>query len=122
MTYPAIDKYNEAVQKPQIAFVDPTLQRGQVASNAFGLPIALGGGSALTYTVTSSGKKFAVRCFHKEVQGLQNRYAKISSTLATISNSCFVGSSINSPVSASRVPRILSSGWIGPMARLSASG
>ncbi|KAF0146138.1 MAG: hypothetical protein FD153_180 [Rhodospirillaceae bacterium] len=91
MAYPAIDKYNEAVQEPQIAFVDPTLQRGQVTVNAFGLPLALGGGFALTYTVTSSGKKFAVRCFHKEAQGLQNRYAKISSTLAAISNSCFVG-------------------------------
>lgn len=91
MAYPAIDKYNEAVQKPQLAFVDPVLQKGQVASNAFGLPIALGGGFALTYTVSSSGKKFAVRCFHKEAKGLQERYAKISSTLATISNANFVG-------------------------------
>lgn len=91
MAYPAIDKYNEAVQKPQLAFVDPVLQKGQVTSNAFGLPIALGGGFALTYTVSSSGKKFAVRCFHKEAKGLQERYAKISSTLATISNANFVG-------------------------------
>lgn len=91
MVYPAIDKYNEAVQKPQTAFVDPTLQRGQVALNAFDLPIALGGGFALIYTVTSGGKKFAVRCFHKEARELQDRYAKISATLASISNSNFVG-------------------------------
>ncbi|MBF0270356.1 MAG: serine/threonine protein kinase [Alphaproteobacteria bacterium] len=91
MAYPAIDKYNEAVQKPPLAFVDPVLQKGHVASNAFGLPIALGGGFALTYTVSNSGKKFAVRCFHKEAKGLQERYAKISSTLAAISNSNFVG-------------------------------
>ncbi|MBI2254759.1 MAG: protein kinase family protein [Proteobacteria bacterium] len=86
-----MDEYNGAVQAPKIAFVDPILQRGQVATNGMGIPIALGGGFALTYTVSSGGKKFAVRCFHKQAPGMQERYAKISSMLASANSNNFVG-------------------------------
>ena len=91
MSYPSMDQYQEAVQDPQRAFVDPALQQGKVLANGMGLPLALGGGFALTYTVNAGSRKFAVRCFHKQAAGLQNRYAKIGAALANVGGTNFVG-------------------------------
>jgi hypothetical protein len=54
------------------------------------LPLALSGGFALTYKVSSGNKKFAVRCFHREVPQVQTRYARISLKLETLSSPYFV--------------------------------
>jgi hypothetical protein len=58
-----------------------------VATTPLGLPLALSGGFALTYTVQVGRRKLAVRCFHKEVPDAQNRYAKISAKLRSLSSS-----------------------------------
>jgi len=89
--YPSMDQYNDAVQHAGTAFIDPVLKGGKVATNGLGLPIALGGSFALTYMVTTSARKFAVRCFHKAANGLETRYPKISHTLNTIGMQYFVG-------------------------------
>ena len=68
-----MDQYNDAVQHPQTAFSDPVLKAARIATNGMGLPIALGGGFALTYSATAQGRKFAIRCFHKEAKGLEAR-------------------------------------------------
>lgn len=91
MTLPLIDQYNDAVQNPQSAFTDPVLKSAQPKTNAYGIPQALGGSFALTYTFTSAaGQKWAVRCFHKAVAGLGERYAQISQTLNRLNNRYFV--------------------------------
>ena len=90
MSYPQITDFQDAVQNPGSAFSDPQLQRGSVKENGLGLPIALSGGFALTYTVENSGKKFAVRCFHREVPEAQNRYSAISQKLRALNSSYFV--------------------------------
>jgi hypothetical protein len=69
-SYPSRDQYNDAVQHPQTAFTDSALKTAKIATNGLGLPIALGGGFALTYTATTRGRKYAIRCFHKEAPGL----------------------------------------------------
>ena len=56
-----------------------------------GLPIALGGGFALTYTAAAQGRKFAVRCFHKEAKGLEARYAHVDKGLRAAGGPYFVG-------------------------------
>lgn len=89
MTYPTIDQYVEAVQNPN-AFSDPTLKQGRVATNSLGLPLVLGGGFALTFTVTSDSRKYAVRCFHKESPGIEERYDKISKGLSRFPDGPFV--------------------------------
>ena len=90
MSYPQIVEYNAAVQDPRHTFSDPELKAGRVAETPLGLPLALSGGFALTYTVQSGSKKFAVRCFHREVPQVQNRYAKISSKFRSLASSYFV--------------------------------
>ena len=89
MSYPSLEQYNEALQHPQLALVDPELKKGTIAKNGLGLPLALCGGFALTYTV-STPKKYAVRCFHKQSNALEGRYRAISSTLRALRSSYFL--------------------------------
>jgi hypothetical protein len=89
--YPALNEYNEAVQHPQTAFNDAVLKKGNVEKTGFGLPRALGGGFAITYTIDSGNKKFAVRCFHKAAPDLEQKYRRISSALSVDRSGYFVG-------------------------------
>ncbi len=91
MPIPTPDLYNDAVQNPKLAFSDAELKAATADRNGFGIPKALGGGFAITYRMTSSnGKSYAVRCFHKEVRDLQDRYSRIDSCLKQIGSSLFV--------------------------------
>lgn len=90
MPLPAPDAYNDAVQAPRLAFSDLVLAGGTVDCNGFGIPKALGGGFAITYRVSGGGRAFAVRCFHKEVHDLQDRYRLIHTSLRANKLPCFV--------------------------------
>lgn len=88
---PTMDQYNDAVQHPQTAFTDSALKAAKIAINGMGLPVALGGGFALTYTATAQGRKYAIRCFHKEAKGLEARYGQIDKGLRAAGGPYFVG-------------------------------
>ena len=90
MPYPQIVEYQEAVQHPSQAFIDPELKQGTVAENSLGLPLVMSGGFALTYAVTTARRKCAVRCFHREIPAIQQKYDAISKKLRSLSNGCFV--------------------------------
>jgi hypothetical protein len=90
MPYPQITEYQEAVQHPPQAFIDPELKQGTVAENNLGLPLVMSGGFALTYAVTTPRKKCAVRCFHREIPEIQQKYDAISKELRSLANGCFV--------------------------------
>ena len=89
--YPTMDQYNDAVQNPSLAFSDASLKTAKIAVNGMGLPVALGGGFALTYSATASGKKYAIRCFHKEAKGLEARYADVANALKALTTPYFIG-------------------------------
>jgi hypothetical protein len=88
--YPGIAEYNQSAQNPATAFTDPELAGGTLATSALGLPIVLGGGFALTYTVSAKAQKFAVRCFHRYVPDLKERYAQISDAISGLRSKHFV--------------------------------
>jgi hypothetical protein len=90
MAYPQITEYLEAVQHPAQAFIDPDLKQGTVAENNLGLPLVMSGGFALTYAVTTPRRKCAVRCFHREIPAIQQKYEAISKKLRSLRNGCFV--------------------------------
>lgn len=90
MSYPSLEQYNEAFQHPQLALVDPELKQGSIATTGLGLPLALCGGFALTYTLKFGSKKFAVRCFHKQSNALEKRYSSISNRLKSLRSPYFV--------------------------------
>ena len=90
MPYPQITEYHEAVQHPQLAFIDPELRQGTVAENNLGLPLVMSGGFALTYAVTTARRKCAVRCFHREIPAIQQKYDAIAKKLRSVPNGYFV--------------------------------
>src|SRR5258708_20813515 len=90
MAYPQIVEYHEAVQHPSQAFIDPELKQGAVAENSLGLPLVMSGGFALTYAVTTPRRKCAVRCFHREIPAIQQKYNAISKKLRSLASGFFV--------------------------------
>ncbi|WP_018990877.1 protein kinase family protein [Aromatoleum toluclasticum] len=91
MAYPSLEQYQETLQHPASAFADPLLAKGRIRTSGLGLPVVVSGGFALTYAVElSPGKKYAVRCFHREAKDLERRYAAISRKLQGLNSSYFV--------------------------------
>src|SRR5580704_17398970 len=89
--YPQIIDYNEAVQNPATAFIDPELQQAETKENAIGLPLVLSGGFALTYMLIGAKRKIAVRCFHRQIPAVEQKYAAISRTFRSLNSRYFVG-------------------------------
>ncbi|WP_323885901.1 protein kinase family protein [Aeromonas veronii] len=90
MAYPTLEQYNEALQSPQLVLQDAELKHGTLKTTGLGLPLALCGGFALTYTVQAGGKKFALRCFHKESRELERRYQAISVRIKQLASPYFL--------------------------------
>jgi hypothetical protein len=82
MGWPLSQDYNEAIQSPGLNFADPVLRRGEAFVNALGLPMPHSGNFADVYEVRCpDGTRWAVKCFTREVPGLHERYAEISTHL-----------------------------------------
>lgn len=90
MAYPSLEQYNEAFQVHSMSLGDAELKSGSVSTTGLGLPLAISGGFALTYTIKSGQKKFAVRCFHRESKALERRYSAISHRLASLKSPYFL--------------------------------
>lgn len=90
MAYPSLEQYNQAFSAHSTLLADPELRSGALAKSGLGLPLAISGGFALTYTITGQSGKFAVRCFHRESKGLERRYAAISKKLASLRSPYFL--------------------------------
>jgi serine/threonine protein kinase len=90
VAYPTLEEYNEAFQNPQVALIDPVLKKGTIATTGLGMPLALCGGFALTYTISASSLKYAVRCFHKQSSELEKRYKFIASRIKSLNSPYFL--------------------------------
>jgi len=90
MAYPSLEQYNQAFQLHTKLLTDPELKSGTVATSGLGLPLAISGGFALTYTIKAGTKKYAVRCFHRESKALERRYEAISKRIASLRSPYFL--------------------------------
>lgn len=90
MPYPSLEQYNQAFQLHSKLLTDPELKSGTVATTGLGLPLAISGGFALTYTIKAGPKKYAVRCFHRESKALERRYEAISKKIASLQSPYFL--------------------------------
>jgi hypothetical protein len=91
MHYPSYEQFNIAFQSDQSPLTEPKLHTGTVAKTGWGLPLAISGGFALTYTITTQeSKKYAVRCFHRESKALEARYKAIARRLAELHSPYFL--------------------------------
>jgi hypothetical protein len=78
MAWPMSQDFNEAIQSPAICFEDADLRHGTVVVNKLGLPLPRSGNFADVYAVTSGTRRWAVKCFTRQIPGLRERYAEIS--------------------------------------------
>jgi len=90
VAYPTLEQYNQAFSAHSSLLTDPELRAGTLSKSGLGLPLAISGGFALTYTITAKTGKYAVRCFHRESKGLERRYSAISKKLATLRSPYFL--------------------------------
>jgi serine/threonine protein kinase len=78
MPWPLSQDYNEAIQSPSQCFADPELRQGEAVTNDLGLPAPRSGNFADVYALVSGPRKWAVKCFTRQIPGLQERYQQIS--------------------------------------------
>ncbi|MDO4636958.1 MAG: serine/threonine protein kinase [Lautropia sp.] len=90
MAYPSFEQYNQAFSAHSALLTDPDLRAGTLTTSGLGMPLAISGGFALTYTVNTGSGKFAVRCFHRESKGIERRYSAISKKLASLRSPYFL--------------------------------
>jgi len=83
MPWPQPTDYNAAIQNPSFCFSDADLRQGTAAGDPIlGVPTPRSGNFAAVYQMfCSGGQTWAVKCFTREVRGLQERYHAISSHL-----------------------------------------
>lgn len=82
MRYPSASAYQEAVQFPASAFVDPELQAAEPDENALGLPQVVSGAFAVVFSLRRAGMRWAVKCFLTEAPDQAARYRAVSRHLA----------------------------------------
>lgn len=94
MPWPSIADFTAAVQNPAVCFQggDPELAAGQVGLHpARGTPLVYSGNFAAVYSVEcSGGRKYAVRCFTREVKDQQERYGHLDDYLSGVRPDAFV--------------------------------
>ena len=90
MSYPSFAQYNDVFQLHNKFLKDPELASGTLKKTGLGIPLAIGGGFALTYTIECKSKKYAVRCFHKESKSLELRYLEISKKIKSLASPFFL--------------------------------
>jgi serine/threonine protein kinase len=91
MSQPSFAEYTDALRLDLAAVLsDPLLARGQLLMRGPGLPTVYGGNFALTFVVEVDDRRYAVRCFHKPTDGLQQRYEAIGHHLRSIASPYFV--------------------------------
>ncbi len=90
MPWPGITNYSEAIQNPRLCFKGTELEAGVVSVNQRGTPLVFSGAFACVYQVSVGGRKYAARCFTREVKDQQTRYNQLSDYLIDVLPPSFV--------------------------------
>jgi serine/threonine protein kinase len=70
--------YQEAVQSPSYCFKDADLKDGEAVQNSLGLPRPVCGMFASVYEIENKKRRWAAKCFLRNIPDLHNRYKQIS--------------------------------------------
>ena len=91
-TFPTNRDYVQALQHTDVCFHDHELKAGRVHLTPLGMPRAISGNFASVFSITgSSGKRYAVKCFTRQVKGQHQRYQAIHGVLASLARPWQVG-------------------------------
>ncbi|GIV59390.1 MAG: hypothetical protein KatS3mg043_0479 [Rhodothermaceae bacterium] len=88
--YPTPGAYQEAVQHPATAFLDPALQQARPEEQAWGLPRVVTGTFAAVFPMQGRTGRWAVKCFLTDVPEQARRYRAVARHLAAHPLSCTV--------------------------------
>lgn len=85
--YPTGVDYQQALYNTSLAFSDPALRDGAPMLGPLGLPKAISGNFASVFTVNGTdGRRWAVKCFTRNVPDQAFRYEQVSKTLRQVSS------------------------------------
>jgi cell division septation protein DedD len=84
MNWPTHTDYQDAIQNPPICFAEDDLKAGTAACDMLGLPRVTSGNFASVYELSAGDKRYAVRCFVRQVSGQQGRYARLCEHLGKV--------------------------------------
>ncbi|MEX2289961.1 MAG: hypothetical protein WD794_06500 [Mycobacteriales bacterium] len=91
-SYPSGAVYAEALQNSDRCFTDPDLRGGRVQMTQMGTPRAISGNFASVFSVVgTNGRRFAVKCFTRNVSDQHARYTAVSDELARLQRPWQVG-------------------------------
>ncbi|MBR7833059.1 hypothetical protein KDL01_07280 [Actinospica durhamensis] len=83
--FPSGGDYAAALQNPVVSFSDGDLRGGKPELTKLGIPRAISGNFASVFAVTTAdGRRFAVKCFTRDVPDQRERYEAISRHLAAV--------------------------------------
>ena len=82
MNWPTPNDYCAAVQNPQHCFTAPELSGGSIVRDQLGLPKVSSGNFAVVFELEHEQRRFAVKCFTRQIRDQQQRYAAITGYLA----------------------------------------
>ena len=95
---PTPSEYQEAVQFPETAFVDPELQHAEPDTNVLGLPQPITGAFAAVFPMTTeTGQRIAAKCFLSDADGQAAHYAAVADHLEAADLDATVGFDFQSP-------------------------
>lgn len=80
--WPTPNEYCAAVQNPRNCFPDRELAGGRIVLNPLGLPKVSSGNFAVVFELERGDRHYAVKCFTRQIQDQQQRYAAITRFLA----------------------------------------
>ncbi len=90
--FPSGAAYVEALQNTALCFDDPELKGARVALDKLHRPRAISGNFASVFSVTAAnGRRYAIKCFTREVSDQEVRYRAVSDHLAKLDHRWKVG-------------------------------
>ena len=82
--WPTPQDYNESIQNPSVNLSDGDLRNGTVRSAGSGIPMPVTGGFASVYRIDTGEKRWALRCFLRQIPDIERRYQHTLSFLQKV--------------------------------------
>ncbi|MFG1619006.1 hypothetical protein ACGFI3_40160 [Nonomuraea wenchangensis] len=83
--FPSGSDYVEALQNPNLCFTDSELRSATVQVDKLGRPRPISGNFASVFSVgTPSGRRYAIKCFTRDVPDQEKRYRAVSEHLSKL--------------------------------------
>lgn len=87
---PRIEEYHVAFQNHRHFLIDEELCECDVQKDGDGFPKGVAGGTTIAFHLVNKKKHWAVRCFHRQIPDLEQRYSALSNFMKSKNPDMFV--------------------------------